>query len=87
LCTTLPKEDALNAWELVNIKKKWDADTYGKWVKFWTNGSIKAVNRDTWMLLLTFIEKVGNNASKYDTDAAWPSAYDDFVYDVLGKTD
>lgn len=92
--TALTKEDSINAWNVLNIGKKWAL--YPKWIKFWSTNSLKGVTRDTWKMLPKLIEKIGDDPSKYNEDDFWPvpfstfrplltfqTAIDDFVLDFL----
>lgn len=58
---------------------------FPQWTKFWQENELKGVPRDTWALLLKFIEKVGDNVKNYNDDDCWPLVFDDFVHDYLKK--
>jgi len=74
---SLAKDDAIMAWELLGMKKRFKF--YPQWCAFWKENSLLGVPRDTWILLLKFIDKVGDNVSNYNEDDCWPCVYDDFV--------
>jgi len=80
---SLGKDDAIMAWELLGMKKRFKF--FPEWTKFWQENELKGVPRGTWQLLLKFIEKVGDNVKNYNEDDCWPLVFDDFVYDYLKK--
>lgn len=50
---------------------------------FFRNGYyMKGVTRDTWCMLLTVIDKIGSDLTKFDDADCWPLAIDDF-FDFL----
>jgi DCN1-like protein 1/2 len=64
--TAIDKEEALLAWGMIEMGKRWKLWT--KWeehVK--TTESIKSVTRDTWTMLLNFIDSVGDDIKNYDS--------------------
>jgi len=65
------------AWRLCGIDRKWGLFT--EWENYWRNSSIKGVNRDTWNMLLAFIEAIGDDLGNYDVNDCWPTVFDDFV--------
>jgi len=79
--TVLDKNDAKGCWEVLGIKCRFKF--YDDWIQFWEEGTLKGINKDTWMMLLVFIRKLGNSPSNYDDNDCWPSVFDDFVHDVL----
>jgi len=79
--TVLEKNDAKMAWDVLDIKSRFKY--YDEWIRFWQENDLKGINKDTWMMLLVFIKKLGNNVKNYDTNDCWPTCFDDFVYDYL----
>eukprot|EP01130_Rhizamoeba_saxonica_P016272 TRINITY_DN7489_c0_g1_i1.p1 TRINITY_DN7489_c0_g1~~TRINITY_DN7489_c0_g1_i1.p1 ORF type:complete len:416 (+),score=94.98 TRINITY_DN7489_c0_g1_i1:55-1248(+) len=79
--TTLDLESALYSWEQLDIPEKWGL--YPKWKQFLTEGSKKGVTKDTWVMLMSFIDTIGVDVENYDDMDCWPSSIDDFVLDFL----
>merc|ERR1712025_903701 len=71
--TVLDKNDAKMAWDVLNIKQRFKF--YPEWCKFWEENSLKGINKDTWMMLLVFIKKLGDNVKNYDTNDCWLSCF------------
>ncbi|ESN98577.1 hypothetical protein HELRODRAFT_177056 [Helobdella robusta] len=52
------------------------------WLRFLEderNANVRGITRDTWEMLLTFVEMVRDVRLDYDENEAWPSLFDDFV--------
>lgn len=81
--SSLGKDDAIMAWELLGMKKRFHF--YPQWCKFWQENDRLGVPRDTWILLLKFIDKIGKDVKNYNEDDCWPIVFDDFVQDYLKK--
>jgi len=75
--TVLDKSDAQMLWQMLGVNQKFHY--YKDWVAFWESGERKGVTKDTWMMLLTFIDEIGSRLEKYDEDDCWNSVFDDFV--------
>jgi Cullin binding len=41
--------------------------------------TVKSLNKDQWDLFLDFSSTVNEDLSEYDTSAAWPGLFDDYV--------
>ncbi|KAL0226813.1 hypothetical protein P9112_014137 [Eukaryota sp. TZLM1-RC] len=69
-------DNAVHAWRLV-LTDRWSLTE--DWCNFVSQQSkLKVVTRDLWNELLSFIETVGNDLTKWSADDAWPSAIDQF---------
>lgn len=79
-CTAVEKNDAVNAWQMLWLPKRWQL--FDKWVEFWKTYYMKGVTRDTWIMLLTAIDKVGTDKSKFNEDDCWPTPIEDFYLDL-----
>jgi len=79
--TALEKMEALMAWQMLGVDKRWK--DWAKWEKWWKSNDLKGVSKDTWLVLLAYIEKHGKTIDGYSDDDMWPTAIDDFVNDVL----
>jgi len=73
----IDKQEALVAWQIVGIKKRWEL--YEKWEKYWNENNSKVVSKDVWNMLIRFIDKIGVNLGNYDDNDSWPLAIDEFV--------
>jgi len=79
--TVLAVEEAVSAWKILGINNRWNI--FPKWEDYILNsGKVKGVNADTWMMLLSLIDKVGSDPNKFDDSDCWPSVIEDFVLDV-----
>jgi len=81
--TNIEKNEAIAAWKIVGIDKRWGI--FDKWEKFWEENSAKVVTKDTWNMLVRFIEKMGTNVQNYDENDSWPLMLDEFVKEVMKK--
>jgi len=81
--TNIDKHEALIAWKIVGIDKRWGI--FEKWEKFWEENPAKVVTKDTWYMLVRFIEKMGTNVENYDENDSWPLMLDEFVKEVMKK--
>jgi len=81
--TNIDKHEALIAWKMVGIDKRWGI--FDKWEKFWEENTAKVVTKDTWYMLVRFIEKMGTNVENYDENDSWPLMLDEFVKEVMKK--
>jgi len=68
------------AWKTCGFSEKWSL--FPKWEQFLKKTGLKGVNKDTWMMLLTFVENLGENLDNYDENDCWPTAIDDFVTEL-----
>lgn len=76
--TALDKDEALVAWKMLGMKEKWSL--WDKWEKYLKeHSSLKTISKDTWRMLLSFIEKVNVDLKAYDPNDCWPLAIDEFV--------
>jgi hypothetical protein len=75
--TVLERQDAQMLWDMLGIDKKFAF--YKEWLAFWAEGGRKGVTKDTWMMLLVFIDEIGSNINAYNEDDCWNSCFDDFV--------
>jgi len=73
----LSRDDAIMAWNLLGINKKWKL--FPKWEAFWKQSNRMGVPRDTWQVLLKFIANVGDDMKNYSEDDCWPMVFDDFA--------
>jgi len=71
------------SWQMLGIDKRWKK--WGLWEKYWKTNELKGVSKDTWLMLLQFIEKHNDRIDNYSEDDMWPTALDDFVIDYLKK--
>jgi len=68
----------LAAWGMIAMADKWKL--WSKWEEFLkTADERKAVTRDTWQMLLQFIDQIGDDVKNYDPNDCWPTTLDDFV--------
>jgi len=81
--SSLPKDDAIMAWKMLGMDKKFHF--WAQWAKFWAENKLLGVPRDTWIILLKFIDRVGSDVKNYSEDDCWPLVFDDFVEDYLRK--
>eukprot|EP01125_Pyxidicula_operculata_P021783 TRINITY_DN8635_c0_g1_i1.p1 TRINITY_DN8635_c0_g1~~TRINITY_DN8635_c0_g1_i1.p1 ORF type:complete len:397 (+),score=80.67 TRINITY_DN8635_c0_g1_i1:15-1205(+) len=81
--TAIEKNEALLAWKMLGIDKKWGL--FDKWETWWKENNHKGVAKDIWVMLIRFIEKLGSNIDNYDESDCWPTAIDDFVMEALKK--
>ncbi|KAH6912125.1 Cullin binding-domain-containing protein [Coprinopsis sp. MPI-PUGE-AT-0042] len=49
------------------------------WFEFLNEKGGKGVSKDTWQMLFDFIRTIDSQFKNYDEEAAWPSAFDEFV--------
>jgi len=75
--TVLGKEDAKMLWDMLGMARRFKF--YREWVKFWEESDRKGVTKDTWMMLLTFIQEIGGNIDRYNEDDCWNTCFDDFA--------
>jgi len=80
--TAIDREEAIMAWRTVGIPDRWTL--WDKWLQYLQENNIRSVNKDTWLMLLRFIEQVGNDVSSYDSFDCWPLIIDEYV-DFLKK--
>jgi len=82
--TALGKEEALMAWSMIGMPGRWTL--WPKWEAYLNQCERKAVTRDTWQMLLTFIEQLGADYKNYDPMDCWPTAMDEF-YEYLQENE
>jgi len=80
--TALDKVEALMAWSMLDMGASWRL--WEKWEEFLKQASTKAITRDTWQMLLTFIDQIGEDVSNYDPMDCWPIVMDEFC-DYINK--
>jgi len=73
---TLSNEVAIGLWELLLPNK---FDQLNLWLEYISTEYKKVISKDTWNVLLEFIEHVNPDMSDYDPTGAWPLVYDEFV--------
>eukprot|EP01125_Pyxidicula_operculata_P000075 TRINITY_DN1010_c0_g1_i1.p1 TRINITY_DN1010_c0_g1~~TRINITY_DN1010_c0_g1_i1.p1 ORF type:complete len:369 (-),score=99.42 TRINITY_DN1010_c0_g1_i1:111-1217(-) len=83
--TVLESTEALMAWRMCGLPEIWPL--FDKWELFWKSTSIKGVNKDTWTMLVQFVETVGGDIDKYNETDCWPLAIDEFVEHLKSKSD
>jgi len=77
--TALEKNDAINAWTMLQalLKKKWGL--FSHWIDYWKKNDAKGVNRDCWKMLISFMENNKNvkNPSNvnFDENDMWAYRY------------
>ncbi|KIM24530.1 hypothetical protein M408DRAFT_75899 [Serendipita vermifera MAFF 305830] len=57
----------------------WNATHSELWSEYMNEKGGKGVSKDTWMMFFDFVRTIDAKFEKYDADAAWPSAIDDFA--------
>lgn len=80
------KEVAVPTWKLVfsattAVKYK----SLSEWLDFIENHFKQHITKDIWMQLLEYIKEVGDDLNKYNSEAAWPIAIDDYVSYLKAK--
>jgi len=80
--TIVPADSALSAWRITGIAKKWG--WFADWSE-WLVGSKRNVDKDTWKMMLSFVDKVGTDLKKYDEMDFWPPHYEDFIQAMIQK--
>lgn len=73
---TLGLDVACGLWELLLPGK---FPLLPKWLTYMQEENKKAVSRDTWNVLLDFMNTIDSDFSNYDPSGAWPLVYDEFV--------
>jgi len=79
--TNLAYDVAVELWKMLKGSHKFRF--LDIWLEFLhemhTTKNLKGVGRDTWALLLNFMQETNDAMSNYDPDGAWPLIIDDFV--------
>ncbi|KAI0339122.1 DUF298-domain-containing protein [Trametopsis cervina] len=57
----------------------WQEEYLEWWFEYLTSKGVKGVSKDVWQMFLEFVRTIDAKFEKYDAEAAWPSAIDDFV--------
>uniref|UniRef100_A0A6B2LK17 Defective in cullin neddylation protein n=1 Tax=Arcella intermedia TaxID=1963864 RepID=A0A6B2LK17_9EUKA len=79
----MEKSEALVAWKIVGVDQQWGL--FGQWEAYLEGHASKIVSRDTWNMLIRFIEKMGTLLENYDENDSWPLFIDEFVKHVKGN--
>lgn len=74
----LERENAVEMWKVV-FSQSQQFQHLHMWLEFLQETAVRAITKDTWMLLLEFARTVNAQMSNYDEDGAWPTTIDDFV--------
>jgi len=79
--TNLPYDVAVELWKMFKTTGKFRF--LDLWLAFLeemhTTRNLKGIGRDTWALLLNFMQETNDSMSNYDPDGAWPLIIDEFV--------
>ncbi|KAI0750366.1 potentiating neddylation domain-containing protein [Irpex lacteus] len=57
----------------------WQEEYLDWWFEHLKEKGVKGVSKDVWQMFLEFVRTIDAKFEKYDLEAAWPSAIDDFV--------
>lgn len=57
----------------------WKPEFTTWWFNFLTEGRMKGITKDTWGMFLDFVRNIDSKFQNYNFEAAWPSAFDNFV--------
>ena len=74
---SLDVDSAIELWKILLAEKFGNLDLWCVYLK--ESGSVRAISKDTWDLLLEFATQVNSKFTNYDPDGAWPTLIDDFV--------
>eukprot|EP01105_Mastigella_eilhardi_P014042 TRINITY_DN3193_c0_g2_i2.p1 TRINITY_DN3193_c0_g2~~TRINITY_DN3193_c0_g2_i2.p1 ORF type:complete len:232 (+),score=75.35 TRINITY_DN3193_c0_g2_i2:471-1166(+) len=73
----LAMQEAQLAWQILETGQRWKL--WPRWLLFLQAEERKAVSRDTWRELLSFIYQYPSDISNYDASGSWPTILDEFV--------
>ncbi|XP_049848508.1 DCN1-like protein 2 [Schistocerca gregaria] len=73
---TLNLDYAILLWEMILADR---FPLLQEWITFLRTKHKKAISRDSWNLLLEFIDQASSDLSNYNSEGAWPMILDNFV--------
>jgi len=74
--TAVDKNEAVLCWTMIGLPRRWSF--WEHWLRFLQEKQIKSITKDVWVMLLKFIEQIGNDISLFDPFDCWPLTFDEF---------